>query len=68
MKSILAKQAPHSSPWLKMRRRQEMQTGGSTRSAMRPSMGRNKTAPAPLVAGEAGGSRLDSASPVDMAL
>jgi len=69
MKSIRAKHAPQSSPWLKIRRRQEMQTGGRRRSAIRPpSMGRNKTALTPLVAGEAGGLRLDSASPVDMAL
>jgi hypothetical protein len=70
MKSMLAKQAPQSSPWLTMRRRQEMQTGGSRRSASRRSIGRIKAAPAPplAVAGEAGGSRPSSASPVGMAL
>jgi hypothetical protein len=37
MKSILAKQAPHRRPWLPMRARHEMQTGGKSRSAMWPS-------------------------------
>lgn len=36
MKSILAKQSPHKSPWAWMRRLQEMQTGGSRRSATAP--------------------------------
>ena len=70
MKSMLAKQAPHSSPWLDDappardadRRQQEI--------GERPSIGRSKAAPAPLVAvaGEAGGSRPSSASPIAMAL
>ena len=33
MKSILVQQSPHSSPWAPTRLRQEMQTGGSRRSA-----------------------------------
>ena len=37
MKSILAKQAPHKRPWLPMRARHEMQTGGKSRAAMWPS-------------------------------
>ena len=37
MKSILAKQAPHKRPWLPMRARHEMQTGGTSRAAMWPS-------------------------------
>ena len=53
MKSILAKQAPQRSPWLKTRARQEMQTGGKTRSAKRPSMGRNAPALAQLPKGAA---------------
>ena len=40
MKSILAKQAPHRRPWLPMRARHEMQTGGKSRSAMWPSSAR----------------------------
>jgi hypothetical protein len=67
MKSILAKQAPHRSPWLPMRVRQEMQTGGRRRSARRPSIGRMKPAAPRALAGEAGGaSRLNSASPIGM--
>ena len=67
MKSILAKQAPHRSPWLPMRVRQEMQTGGRRRSARRPSMGRITPAAPRALAGEAGGaSRLSSASPIGM--
>ena len=45
MKSILAKQAPHNSPWLPMRARQAMQTGGKSRSASRPSVGRTMPGP-----------------------
>jgi hypothetical protein len=37
MKSILAKQALHRRPWLPMRVRQEIQTGGKSRSARWPS-------------------------------
>jgi|GEM_PF-818322 hypothetical protein len=37
MKSILAKHEPHRRPWLPMRARQEMQTGGKSRSATWPS-------------------------------
>ena len=37
MKSILAKYEPHRRPWLPMRARQEMQTGGKSRSATWPS-------------------------------
>jgi len=67
MKSILAKQAPHRSPWLPMRVRQEMQTGGRRRSARRPSIGRITPAAPRALAGEAGGaSRLSSASPIGM--
>lgn len=67
MKSILAKQAPHRSPWLPMRVRQEMQTGGRRRSARRPNIGRMKPAALGALAGEAGGaSRLSSASPIGM--
>jgi len=67
MKSMLAKQAPHRSPWLPMRVRQEMQTGGRSRSASRPSIGRIRPAPARALAGEAGGvSRPSSASPIGM--
>lgn len=36
MKSILAKQAPHKRPWLPMRARHEMQTGGKSTAAMWP--------------------------------
>ena len=32
MKSILAKRAPHRRPWLPMRARREMQTGGKSRA------------------------------------
>ena len=35
MKSILGQQSPQSSPWAPARLRQEMQTGGSRRSAAR---------------------------------
>ena len=66
MKSILAKQAPHSNPWLKMRARQAMQTGGSSRSAARPSADRKAAvAPAPKDAGEI--SRSSSPWPIPMA-
>ena len=33
MKSILAKHEPHRRPWLPIRARQEMHTGGKSRSA-----------------------------------
>jgi len=67
MKSMLAKQAPHRSPWLKMRVRQEMQTGGRRRSARRPSIGRTKPAALRSFTRVAGGaSRLSSASPIGM--
>jgi len=63
MKSILAKQAPHNSPWLPMRARQAMQTGGKSRSASRPNMGR--AIPNTLALGGVGvASSLSSASPV----
>lgn len=68
MKSILAKQAPHRRPWLRMRMRQEMQTGGRRRSARRPSIGRMNRAAARALAGAAeGASRPSSASPIGMA-
>ena len=67
MKSILAKQPPQRSPWLPIGARQEMQTGGSRRSARRPSIGRTRPAALRSVAREAGGaSRLSSASPIGM--
>lgn len=67
MKSMLAKQAPHRSPWLPMRVRQLMQTGGRGRSARRPSIGRLKPAAARARAGEAGGAfKPSSASPIGM--
>ena len=47
MKSILAKQAPHRSPWFKMRARQEMQTGGSNRLASGARMERKDAVPTP---------------------
>ena len=40
IKSMLAKQAPQRSPWLAMGARQAMQTGGNSRSARRPRIGR----------------------------
>lgn len=62
MKSMLAKQSPQ---WPPTRWRQEMQTGGNRRSAMRPSNGRSKPALARMVAGGAGGaSKLSLASPI----
>jgi hypothetical protein len=71
MKSIRAKQAPHRSPWLPMRVRQEMQTGGRRKSANRPSIERTEPDAAPLTlacAAEAEdcGSRSSSASPIGM--
>jgi hypothetical protein len=60
MKSILAKQAPHKSPWLPMRVRQEMQTGGKSRSARWPSSERSGLRPAAPAAREAGLSELSS--------
>lgn len=67
MKSMLAKQSPHNSPWLPMRRRQAMQTGGKSRSASQPNAGRRKSALAGFIAGEAGGAaRLSSPSPIGM--
>ena len=67
MKSMVAKQAPQRSPWLKMRVRQEMQTGGTKRSARRLSIGRSRPTALRFVTREAGGaSRLSSASPIDM--
>ena len=44
MKSILAQQSPHSSPWAPARLRQEMQTGGSRRSAASASAPRTASA------------------------
>ena len=44
MKSILAQQSPQSSPWAPARLRQEMQTGGSRRSAARLSAPRTASA------------------------
>jgi hypothetical protein len=61
MKSILAKQAPHKSPWLPMRVRQEMQTGGKSRSARWPSSERSGISPAAPAAREAGVSELSFA-------
>ncbi len=71
MKSIRAKQAPHKSPWLPMRVRQEMQTGGRRKSASRPSIDRTEPEAAPLTracVAEAAdcGSRPSSASPIGM--
>jgi len=65
MKSILAKHSPQSRPWLKMRLRQAIQTGGRRRSASRPSHGHTiaaKSAPG----GTDGAFRPSSASPVGM--
>lgn len=61
MKSMLAMQSPHNSPWLPMRRRQAMQTGGKSRSASRPSMGR--TMPRTLALGGRVAPNPSSASP-----
>lgn len=71
MKSIRAKQAPHKSPWLPMRVRQEMQTGGRRKSASRPSIDRTEPEAAPLtrarvVEAEGCGSKSSSASPIGM--
>lgn len=66
MNSMLAKQAPQSSPWLPMRVRQAMQTGGKSRSASRPSTGR--TTPGAPARGASACSRPISASPVVMLL
>jgi hypothetical protein len=44
MKSILGQQSPQSSPWTPARLRQEMQTGGSRRSAARLSAPRRASA------------------------
>jgi hypothetical protein len=45
MKSILAKQAPHRRPWLRMRVRQTMHTGESSRLASGAKIDRNDTVP-----------------------
>lgn len=45
MKSILAKQSPQRSPWVSIRARQEIQTGGSRRSATAPSIARQEVTP-----------------------
>jgi hypothetical protein len=66
MKSMLAKQGPQRSPWVPMRVRQAMQTGGKRRSARRVSTGRMTPALAGRVTGAGGASRLSSASPVGM--
>ena len=63
MKSILAKQAPQSSPWLPMRVRQEMQTGGRRRSATWPSSVRTGLRQAAVPEPEGGDAALSS-SPV----
>ena len=69
MKSIWAKQAPQSSPWLPMRLRQAMQAGGRRRSASRPKSGRIRRAPAgALAGGSATPSMLNPASPIFMSL
>jgi hypothetical protein len=44
MKSILAQQLPQSSPWAPTRLRQEIQTGGSRRSAAKASRQRKASA------------------------
>jgi len=49
-----------------MRARQAMQTGGKSRSAIRPTVGR--TMPEPLAREEEGASSRSSASPVGMVL
>ena len=68
MKSILAKQPPHSNPWLPMRRRQAMHTGGSSKSATRPNTERVSPAPTRLIAEDADGApRLSSPSLTGMA-
>ena len=64
MKSILAKQAPQSSPWLPMRVRQEMQTGGRRN---RQAAEHRAQCRRPSAGGAAGASRPSSASPVGMA-
>ena len=61
MKSMLAKQAPQRSPWLPMRLRQAMQTGGKRRSARRLRIGRTMPI-APTLGGASGASRPSSAS------
>ena len=71
MKSIRAKQAPHKSPWLPIRVRQEMQTGGRRKSASRPSIDRTEPEAAPLTRAcvteaEGCGSKSSSASPIGM--
>ena len=67
MKSILAKQPPHKSPWLPLRVRQLMQTGGRRRSARRASIGRMTRSSARSVVEEAdGASKLSSAPPIGM--
>jgi hypothetical protein len=64
MKSMLAKQTPQRSPWLPMRVRQEMQTGGRRRSARRPRMGRMMPAAPRALAG--GASRPSSVPQIAM--
>jgi len=64
MKSILAKQAPQRSPWLPIGARQEIQTGGSRRSAKRPTIGRMMAAAPRALAG--GASRSSSVPPIAM--
>ena len=67
MKSILFQQAPHRSPWLEMRVRQPMQTGGNRRLATELKMVRKGLAPAPTLArATAGASDTSSASLIDM--
>lgn len=68
MKSILAKQVPHRSPWLPTRVRQEMQTGGKRKSARRRSI--DAAVPdlsAAIAPASPRLSRPSSASPVGMA-
>lgn len=55
MKSILAKQSPHKSPCAWIRPRQEIQTGGSRKSAAAPSAARQT------------GARVNCVSLIDMA-
>ncbi len=67
MKSILAKQAPHRGPWLQMRVRQAMQTGGKSTSARRPSIDRKGlTLVASAARAASGASKLSSASLIAM--
>jgi hypothetical protein len=67
MKSILAKQAPHRGPWLQMRVRQAMQTGGKSTSARRPSIDRKGlTLVASAARAASGPSKLSSASLIAM--